>query len=68
MDQSSAEDLLTDVRADAAVFGSAFLANPDLPQRFRQGSQLNVPDKATFYTPDAQGYIDYPALSNTANV
>lgn len=60
--QASAEALLASGRADAAVFGSAFLANPDLPERFRQGAALNVPDKATFYTPGPQGYTDYPAL------
>jgi len=34
-----------------------------LPERFRQSAALNAPDKATFYTPGAQGYADYPALS-----
>lgn len=67
LDQSSAEALLTDGRADATVFGGAFLANPDLPERFRQGSPLNVPDRATFYTPGAPGYTDYPTLSSTAS-
>lgn len=67
LDQHSAESLLADGRADAAVFGSAFLANPDLPERFRQGAALNVPNKATFYTPGAEGYIDYPAMSPTAS-
>ncbi|SEI45987.1 N-ethylmaleimide reductase [Azotobacter beijerinckii] len=67
LDQHSAESLLADGRADAAVFGSAFLANPDLPERFRQGAALNVPDKATFYTPGAEGYIDYPAMSPAAS-
>ncbi|OGT91111.1 MAG: alkene reductase [Gammaproteobacteria bacterium RIFOXYD12_FULL_61_37] len=65
LDQAAAEALLTDGRADATVFGSAFLANPDLPERFRQGAALNIPDKATFYTPGAKGYTDYPALSAT---
>jgi N-ethylmaleimide reductase len=45
------------------VFGSAFLANPDLPERFRTGAELNAPDKNTFYAPGAQGYIDYPAMN-----
>ncbi|SFB45794.1 alkene reductase [Azotobacter beijerinckii] len=67
LDQHSAESLLADGRADAVVFGSAFLANPDLPERFRQGAALNVPDKETFYTPGAEGYIDYPAMSPTAS-
>ncbi|HRZ07929.1 MAG TPA: alkene reductase [Candidatus Competibacteraceae bacterium] len=65
LDQAGAEALITDGRADATVFGTAFLANPDLPERFRQGAPLNAPDKATFYTPGEQGYTDYPAL-NTA--
>lgn len=63
LDQNSAQLLITDGRADAAVFGSAFLANPDLPERFRTGAELNVPNKDTFYAPGAQGYIDYPALN-----
>jgi N-ethylmaleimide reductase len=63
LDQRSAESLIAEGRADAAVFGSAFLANPDLPERFRTGAELNAPDKNTFYAPGAQGYIDYPAMS-----
>lgn len=63
LDQTGAEAVLTDKQADATVFGGAFLANPDLPERFRQGAPLNTPDKNTFYSPGAEGYIDYPALS-----
>lgn len=63
LDQAAAEALLRGGRADATVFGGAFLANPDLPERFRQAAALNTPDKATFYTPGAQGYTDYPVLS-----
>lgn len=65
LDQKSAEAALADGRADATVFGGAFLANPDLPERFRQGGALNTPDKNTFYSPGAQGYTDYPFLSET---
>lgn len=65
LDQKSAEASLADGRADATVFGSAFLANPDLPERFRRGAALNTPDKNTFYSPGAQGYTDYPFLSGT---
>lgn len=61
--KDSAEAALTDNKADAAVFGSAFLANPDLPERFRTGAALNTPDRNTFFAPPtAQGYIDYPTL------
>ncbi|MFZ2854907.1 MAG: alkene reductase [Rhodocyclaceae bacterium] len=66
LEQTGAEAILADGRADATVFGGAFLANPDLPERFRQGAPLNAPDKNTFYSPGAQGYTDYPALSGTS--
>ncbi|MBD8190617.1 alkene reductase [Pseudomonas fluorescens] len=58
--RDSADSLIAEGNADAAVFGNAFLANPDLPARFRSGADLNVPDKDTFYAPGAEGYIDYP--------
>lgn len=48
---------------DAVAFGTAFLANPDLPARIRAGAALNKPDPATFYTPGPKGYTDYPAMS-----
>jgi N-ethylmaleimide reductase len=62
--RDSAEALLAEGKADATVFGSAFLANPDLPERFRVGAALNTPDRDTFYAPPtAKGYTDYPALA-----
>ncbi|PVZ52863.1 alkene reductase [Pseudomonas sp. B1(2018)] len=64
--KESAESLIYEGKADAAVFGSTFLANPDLPERFRVGAELNAPDKDTFYAPGAEGYIDYPTLSQEA--
>jgi len=64
--QDNAEAVLAEGKADATVFGSAFLANPDLPERFRVGASLNAPDRNTFFAPPtAQGYIDYPALAVT---
>ena len=48
--------------ADLVAFGTAFLANPDLPERFRGNAPLNEPDPATFYGGDGRGYTDYPAL------
>lgn len=64
--QDSAQALIDAGEADAVVFGGAFLANPDLPERFRQNAELNTPDKETFYAPGAEGYIDYPTLSERA--
>ncbi len=61
-DQQSAEQALNDGWADAVAFGKAFIANPDLPERFRTGAPLNPPVFATFYGRGAEGYVDYPAL------
>jgi N-ethylmaleimide reductase len=47
---------------DAVGFGRLFLANPDLPARFADDLPLNAPDSATFYSPGAKGYVDYPPL------
>jgi N-ethylmaleimide reductase len=61
--KEKAEALLNSGRAAATFFGRAFLANPDLPERFRRNAPLNVPDRSTFYhTPGPEGYIDYPTL------
>jgi len=49
-------------KLDAVAFGALFLANPDLPARFKINAPLNKPDSATFYTWDAKGYTDYPTL------
>ncbi|EHD22165.1 alkene reductase [Brenneria nigrifluens] len=67
LDQAKAEAILNADKADATVFGSAFLANPDLPERFRQGAALNAPDKDTFYAPGAKGYTDYPTLNDATS-
>jgi N-ethylmaleimide reductase len=47
----------------AAAIGRPFLANPDLIDRLVAGAELNEPDPATFYSPGAAGYIDYPTLA-----
>jgi N-ethylmaleimide reductase len=40
-----------------------FLANPDLPARYRKNASLNLPEHATFYAGEETRYIDYPALA-----
>jgi 2,4-dienoyl-CoA reductase-like NADH-dependent reductase (Old Yellow Enzyme family) len=62
MDQAAARDLLANGEADAIAFGQAFIANPDLPRRFRENAALNEPQPKTFYASGPVGYIDYPAL------
>ncbi len=48
--------------ADLVAYASLFLANPDLPRRFRDRAPLNAPNPATFYAGEDVGYIDYPFL------
>ncbi|MDU4301766.1 MAG: alkene reductase [Eikenella corrodens] len=48
--------------ADLIAYGSAFLANPDLPRRFELGAELNTPDRATMFGGWEHGYTDYPVL------
>ncbi len=50
-------------KIDAVAFGTSFLANPDLPTRFKTCAPLNRPKPATFYTWGVEGYTDYPALT-----
>jgi N-ethylmaleimide reductase len=49
--------------ADLIAFGVPFLANPDLPARYRKGTTLNPPDQSTFYAGEEKGYVDYPTLA-----
>ncbi|MDX1818055.1 MAG: alkene reductase [Marinobacter sp.] len=49
-------------RCDLVTFGRPFIANPDLPERFRQNAPLNEWDDSTFYGGDEHGYTDYPTL------
>ncbi|MDA8448001.1 alkene reductase [Paracidovorax valerianellae] len=63
LDKAGAQQALTEGRADLTAFGRAFIANPDLVERMRKNAPLNAPSPATFYTPGAEGYTDYPTLS-----
>ena len=60
-DQHSGGDALAAGEADAIAFGTPFIANPDLVNRFRHRLPLAAPDTDTFYSPGAAGYADYPA-------
>ncbi len=64
--QATANQVLAAGEVDAVAFGVPLLANPDLPERFRQNAPLNAPDQSTFYASGAKGYTDYPTLQQTA--
>src|SRR3954462_12293778 len=61
-DVHSAQAAIASGDADLVAFGVPFLANPDLPLRYRSKAALNAADQATFYAGEEKGYIDYPAL------
>lgn len=60
MTRGRADALIGDGVIDLAGFGQPFIANPDLVARLRHGWPLATPDRATYYTGGARGYIDYP--------
>ncbi|WP_232496287.1 alkene reductase [Novosphingobium kaempferiae] len=62
-DFASAQAALDSGVADAISFGRPFVANPDLVVRFREGAPLNATREETLYTQGAEGFTDYPALS-----
>ncbi len=62
----SADAAIRDELADTVSFGDAFIANPDLVERFETGAELAASDPTTYYGGDARGYIDYPPLPRDA--
>lgn len=63
-DAATAAAAIARGEADLVAFGVPFLANPDLPLRYRKGAPLNMPDATTFYSGEDRGYTDYPALTH----
>lgn len=61
-DQETAERAVAQGRADAVAFGTLFISNPDLPERFRLNAPLAPADQNKYYSGGEQGYTDYPAL------
>ncbi len=62
-DGSRAQAALATGEVDAIAFGRTFIANPDLPNRLRNGIALTTDDQTTWYTPGPEGYTDYPAAA-----
>ena len=61
-DAKEGNEAIANGKLDAVAYGTAFLANPDLPDRFIKSAPLNTPNPATFYSPGSKGYTDYPFL------
>lgn len=64
-DQASGERLLADGTADLVGYGRLFIANPDLPERFRTQATLEPLRPAGIYGGGPEGYTDYPSLATS---
>ncbi|KAI9323286.1 hypothetical protein BX666DRAFT_1873347 [Dichotomocladium elegans] len=54
---------VADDTGNLIAIGRAFIANPDLVDRLKNGWELNKYDRKTFYTRGPVGYIDYPTYA-----
>lgn len=62
-DRETGNRVLDEGLADLVAYGRPFISNPDLVARFAAKAEILPWDDATFYTPGARGFTDYPTLS-----
>ncbi|KAM4068446.1 hypothetical protein ACB094_12G012700 [Castanea mollissima] len=66
-DREDGNKAIAENHTDLIVYGRLFLANPDLPKRFKLNAPLNKYNRDTFYISDpVLGYTDYPFLQDIA--
>lgn len=65
-DQSTGNAVIAKGDADLVAYGVAFIANPDLVERFRLNAPLAQADIKTFFQGGARGYTDYSPLQAEA--
>jgi N-ethylmaleimide reductase len=59
--QESGNAILIEGTADLVSFGTPFIANPDLVERFKYNLPLSEANRDTYYAGNENGYADYPA-------
>jgi N-ethylmaleimide reductase len=62
-ERDEAISFVADGHADAPVVGRAFIANPDLYERWSTGAEQNETNSKLFYAGGPEGYTDYPTLT-----
>ncbi len=62
-DKATGQKAINDGLADLIAYGSPFIANPDLVERYRHDLPLATPDADLLYVGGEKGYIDYPAYT-----
>jgi len=65
MTQERGNRLIKTGLADSIAFGRAYIANPDLAERFLTGGTLNEVIWPTVYASGPEGYTDYPAMRHS---
>ncbi|MGO1385725.1 MAG: alkene reductase [Arachnia sp.] len=60
--KQEASAIIDNGQGDLVAVGRAFIANPDLAERWRTDAPLNEPNPETFYGGGSEGYTDYPSL------
>ena len=63
MTEEKGNKVIADGDADLVAFGTLYISNPDLVERFAQHVPLAEADKNTFYSGGPKGYADYPAAT-----
>jgi N-ethylmaleimide reductase len=59
-DKKTAQQRISEGKADMIAFGRPFITNPDLPLRFKNNWPIDpADDMSLWYTPGAAGYTDY---------
>jgi N-ethylmaleimide reductase len=66
MTQERGNRLIEAGLVDSVAFGRTYIANPDLPERFLRGAQLNEVSWPTVYASGSKGYTDYPVMQRTS--
>jgi len=61
-DKARGNEAIKNGLADAVAYGTLYISNPDLPNRFETDAPLATADPHTFYTHDEKGYTDYTPL------
>lgn len=61
-DQPTGNAIIADGLVDAVSFGTLYIGNPDLVERFAEHAPLATSDPDTYFTGDARGYTDYPSI------
>lgn len=61
-DRDKGNAVIANGYADLVAYGTPFISNPDLVERFRVSAPLAQANQSTFYQDGAQGYVDYPKV------